>query len=74
MKDVEWSDIHGEGDVICMCDQCNREHLVECDGAPDFRLAQREIQEMGWMSLKIHGVWHDFCCEKCRNDYIKEHS
>lgn len=74
MKEVEWSEYHGEGDILCTCDQCGNEHLVECDGAPDFREAQAEIRSMGWTSTQVNGIWRDFCCERCRNEYIKENS
>lgn len=75
MKDIDWSPIYGEGNIVCTCDNCGREHEVDFDGgAPDFREAQAEIRSMGWQSLKIGGEWRDFCCEKCRNQFIKNNS
>lgn len=72
-KEIDWSPIHGEGSIVCTCDQCGREHEVEFDnGHPDFREAQAEIRSMGWVSMKQDDEWFDFCGQKCRNQYIKE--
>ena len=72
-KEVEWSEYHGCGDIICTCDECGESYLFEfCDGYPDFREAQREIEQIGWQSARINGEWEDFCCSTCRNKYIRE--
>ena len=42
------------------------------DNYPDYKSFQNELKEKGWMACKIHGEWHDFCSEYCRNKYIKE--
>lgn len=73
-KEVEWGVIHGEGEIICTCDACGDEYAFPFeDGQVDYREAQRAIEEEGWTSCQVNGEWHDFCCEKCRNDYIKKH-
>lgn len=75
MKEVEWGVIHGEGTVVCCCDQCSASEEFEFDdGHPDYREAQRQLFGMGWIAEKIKGQWHDFCCEDCRNRYIKENT
>lgn len=74
-KEIQWGVYHGEGNIVCTCDNCGFEHEVDFDGgAPDFREAQAEIRSIGWQSIKIDGEWYDFCCEKCRNEYIKNNS
>lgn len=74
-KEVEWGVIHGEGTINCLCDNCGAEEAVDFDdGYPDFRMAQAQIEELGWLSTKVHGEWKDFCCERCRNQYIKENA
>ena len=74
MKEVEWGPYYGEGDIQCTCDNCGNQHLVECNGEPDFKMAQEEIRKEGWISTKVHGIWYDFCSEKCRNSFIKRNS
>lgn len=71
-KEVDWSFIHGAGDIVCTCDQCGEEERIEFDNGPDFREAQREIEGMGWTSSRINGEWFDFCSMDCRNAYVKE--
>ena len=71
-KEVEWGIIHGEGDIVCSCDNCEDEERIEfCDGHPDYREAQREIEIAGWMSSRINNEWYDFCCSSCRNEFVK---
>lgn len=31
-KEIEWGMIHGEGTIVCTCDQCGKEHEVDFDG------------------------------------------
>lgn len=71
-KEVEWGVIHGEGDIVCTCDHCEGEERIEFIEGPDFRSAQAELKEMGWMSSKINGEWYDFCSMECRNAFVKE--
>ena len=73
-KEIEWSELYGVGDVICCCDTCSTYERFEFeDNNPDYKCIQKELRKLGWMSLKIGETWHDFCCEQCRNTYIKEH-
>ena len=72
MKEIEWGAIHGDGTIVCYCDQCpNTEEFEFEDNSPDYRDAQRQLFERGWKAIKIDGEWRDFCCEECRNLYIK---
>lgn len=73
MKEIEWSELYGVGEIVCTCDACSSEERFDFDNNyPDFRKVQDELKEIGWMPCKVNGEWHDFCCEKCRNTYIKE--
>lgn len=75
MKDVSWGVIHGEGTIVCTCDQCGkREEFDFDDGYPNFKATQQELFGMGWKSGQINGEWHDFCCEAHRNQYIKDNT
>ena len=73
MKDLEWSDIYGEGEIVAECDCCgNTERTEFTENYPDYKSFQNELKEKGWMACKIHGELHEFCSEYCRNKYIKE--
>lgn len=72
-KEVDWGLIHGEGDIVSTCEMCGLEHRYPFeDQDVDYREAQRAIESEGWTSCMVKEEWHDFCCEKCRNDYIKK--
>lgn len=71
-KEVEWGYIHGEGDIVCECDQCGEGERIPFDYGPDFRAAQEELKIYGWVSRKIDNEWYDFCSEQCYYDWIKE--
>lgn len=74
-KDVEWGVIHGEGTIVCTCDNCGYDEGYEFDcGYPDYREAQEYLIDCGWVSARILGEWHDFCCEECRNQFIKDNT
>lgn len=70
-KEVEWSEIHGEGEIVCECDKCGNTYNYEFDCGPDFRACQEEIKSQGWLSRKINNEWHDFCCEECYKKFVE---
>jgi len=73
-KEIEWSKFYGEGTVVCYCDTCQKEEQYDFDNnRPPYNEIQNELRKKGWLSCKVHGNWHDFCSEECRNKYIKEH-
>lgn len=73
MKYVDWSPIYGEGDIVCACDQCGEEERFGFDdNNVDYAAAQKELHSIGWVSFKSRGKWYDFCCEECRDRFIKE--
>ena len=74
-KEVEWGLAYGEGQVVCSCDNCHSDERFDFeDNNPDYPECQRKLLFRGWVSTKFHGVWKDFCCETCRNEYIKSHT
>ena len=74
MKEVVWSEFYGQGTVKCTCDNCSGEESFEFeDNNPDFKSVQKELRNLGWTSCKIEGKWYDFCCDKCKDDFIKKY-
>lgn len=67
MKDIDrfW----GETSVSIECDNCGEssyasgENLQEC--MDQFK------EEEGWCFKLIGDHWHDFCCQACRNEYLR---
>ncbi len=77
MKYIEWSSTFGEGEIVAQCDNCKneaKERYEFYDNDPDYGEYSKELRRNGWLSCKIHGSWFDFCCEKCRNTYIKNNA
>ena len=73
-KQIVWGTEYGEGTVECCCDQCGEEIDFEFeDCKSDFGVIQQQLFECGWTAFRYHGKWHDFCCEKCRDQFIKTH-
>lgn len=74
MKEIEWSEFFGVGEIVCTCETCSAEERFDFDdNRPDYKEVQKELIQKGWHSCKVNGQWHDFCCEACRNKYIKTH-
>ena len=73
-KEIEWGTAYGEGTVVCTCDHWHKEEGFDVeDNDPDYRGVQDQLYSMGWLSLKFRGKWYDFCCESCRNTFMKTH-
>lgn len=74
-KYIDWGIIHGEGTIIAECDECGIEenaYEFECgDVDVDYREAQSNLRDMGWVSKKINNEWHDFCPE-CKRKFINK--
>lgn len=71
-KEIEWGMIHGEGDIVCSCDNCDTEETFPFeDGCFDFKEVSKELREnYGWIARKIDGEWHDFCCPECHRAFL----
>lgn len=65
-----------EGDVVYTCDNCHKTQKFRFDSKEetDYHLHKPELRELGWMSVKVNGHYGDFCCEKCRNEYIRKNT
>lgn len=63
------------GDAIysCDCPGCTAEESYRFETSEvDSKEHRRELrQEKGWLTTKVDGEWKDFCCEACRNKYIR---
>lgn len=71
-KHVEWGHIRGFGEIICECDHCGETELIEFEDGPDFKEAQNELKNLGWIARRIDNEWYDFCQDQCFYDWIKE--
>lgn len=65
-----------EGNVEYSCDCCGKTVKFRFDDEESARNAsgQREAlhRKRGWITTTVNGNWFDFCCETCRNKYIRE--
>ena len=63
-----------QGDAEYICDECGRSEEFPFDSEDvDSKAHRAELRKRGWNVTKVGGEWRDFCCEKCRNEYIKTH-
>ena len=66
-----------EGDTVYMCDNCGATEEIpfsDQDEANDYKAQRAVLRDKGWQATKVKDEWKDFCCEKCRNDYIRKHT
>lgn len=73
-KEIVWGIIHGEGDIVCTCDNCKSEEWFQFeDGCFDFAEVSKTLKEdYGWLSRKIDWVWRDFCCDNCHKEFLEK--
>ena len=75
-KDIEWGDGYWEGTIDICCDSCKRRHLrfdfASEEECKDTERIKRAKQKEGWITTKVNGHYTEFCCEKCRNEYIRK--
>lgn len=66
-------DGYWEGDAVYSCDQCGKESKGFRFDSEDVgsKRHRAELRKRGWITTKVKEEWHDFCCEECRNKYIK---
>lgn len=73
MRDLEF-DGYWEGDAVYYCDNpgCKVHKSFRFDSEDvDSKGHRAELRKQGWITTKVNGEWKDFCCENCRNQYIK---
>ena len=73
-KEIEWGLIHGEGDIVCSCDNCDtQEYFPFEDGCFDFKEVSQELRDYyGWTARKIGDEWYDFCCDSCFREFLSK--
>ena len=76
-KELEF-DGFWEGSAAYTCDCCGAavkfrfDSEEEAKASKEHRKALRE--KRGWITTQVDGIWHDFCSEKCRNQYIRNNT
>lgn len=74
-KHIAWGEKFGEGEIVCACDGCGDVETIDFyDNDVDFKEAQSYIKSLGWRSMQVNGEWQDFCCEDCRNKFIRDNT
>lgn len=71
-RDLEFTG-YWEGNAVYSCDCCNSciEFPFE-DEIIDSKAHRKVLRDKyGWITTKVSGRWRDFCCEACRNKYIR---
>ncbi len=68
MKDIDrdWDTETTTVDVEC--DNCGETNCVDGDNLQD---CMDQLKDEGWCFKEIKGHWHDFCCQACRNEYLR---
>lgn len=63
-----------QGDVVYTCDNCHisQESFEFDDEDIDYKSFNAELRKKGWLTTKVNGQFADFCCERCRNEYIRK--
>ena len=63
-----------EGDAVYSCDCCHQSQSFPFDSEDiDSEQHRKGLRErLGWITTKVDGEWHDFCCERCRNQFIRD--
>mgnify|MGYP004631318997 CR=1 FL=1 len=77
MRDELEFDGFWEGMTPYRCDGCGKVVKFRFDGkddAFDSKSHRASLHEKGWMTTKVNGQWRDFCCESCRNKYIRSNT
>lgn len=64
-----------QGDAVYYCDNCRRSEEFPFDSEDiDSKAHRAELRKKGWICTKVKDEWKDFCCEKCRNQFIKKNT
>lgn len=69
-------DGYWEGEAVYTCDNCRKTGAKfrfdsEDVGSKEHRT---ELRKQGWHFNKVNNQWKDFCCERCRNEYIRKNT
>jgi len=64
-----------EGKEVFTCDNCGREKGFLFDSEDvGTKEHKAELRKQGWVFTQVNGLWKDFCCERCRNQYIRKNT
>lgn len=76
-RELEY-DGYWEGKIEYRCDNCQKKEsflFSDEEGAKNYRQERKILRdEHGWIFTQIEGIWHDFCCESCKNAYIRKNT
>lgn len=68
-------DGYWEGAAVYDCDQCGKKVKFRFDCEEDAKNSKAHRaalrKKRGWITTKVNDQWKDFCCENCRNAYIR---
>ena len=77
MRDLSFTG-YWEGSVDYTCDGCHKVgfHIIftDEDEAKNYKEEKKKLRDNGWIITQVDGIWHEFCCEKCRNDFIRKNT
>lgn len=65
-----------EGEVIYTCDNCHKSKVKFRfdDEHIDYKGQSAELRKKGWFLNEVNGRLMNFCCERCRNQYIRNNT
>jgi len=69
-------DGYWEGEAVYTCDNCHKSHKkfrFDSDEI-DSKKHRAEMRKCGWFIDKVNDQWKDFCCERCKNQYIRNNT
>ena len=63
-----------EGNTVFTCDSCPKTRKFRFDSQDEaFSKEHNKIlRKEGWVLVEVNGQLHNFCCERCRNSYIRK--
>lgn len=70
-------DGYWEGEAVYTCDNCHKARMkFRFDSEEiDSRGHRAEMRRNGWKApTEVEGRLFDFCCERCRNEYIRKNT
>ena len=67
-----------EGDVEYSCDNCGKTVKIPFDDEASAKAYKEQRATLkndhGWTFTKVNDVFVEFCCEACRNAYIRRNT
>lgn len=64
-----------EGTNTYECDNCHKKKMFRFDSEEEARTSKMpELKKLGWSGMMVNGLYRHFCCEECRNKYIRNNT